>query len=143
MLEFGKKIQDKKYTHRLCSYAVLINEAGKVGLVKNQKGYYLVGGGIEKDETAKEALHREALEEIGMSIKITKKIGNAIDYCDGAIYRKMNKYWSKKGHFFQAETIEFIQEPIELDHQLLWLTKEEAIKSLFYQSHQWAVMQSF
>lgn len=135
MIEFGTKIAGKDYTHRLCAYAVLINEDGLIGIVENPRGCFLVGGGIDEGEEPMLALAREALEEIGMSIEILGKIGHAINHD--------KQYWSKEGHYFRARTIEFIQDPVELDHEFKWLTKEEALKRLFYETHRWAVEQCF
>lgn len=143
MITFGTKVTGKNYIHRLCSYAVLINEESLIGVVENPKGCFLVGGGIDEDEEPMIALAREALEEIGMSIEILEKIGHAIDHGDEEMYREMDQYWSKEGHYFRAKTLEFVQDPIELDHEFKWLTKEEALEKLFYEAHRWAVEQCF
>ena len=54
------------------SYGVIIQD-GKIALIKKARGGYkglydLPGGGIEHDETPLEALTRELMEEIGVSI---------------------------------------------------------------------------
>ena len=54
------------------SYGVIIHD-GKIALIKKARGGYkglydLPGGGIEHDETPLEALTRELMEEIGVSI---------------------------------------------------------------------------
>ena len=54
------------------SYGVIIQD-GKIALIKKARGGYkglydLPGGGIEHDETPVETLHRELMEEIGVSI---------------------------------------------------------------------------
>ena len=54
------------------SYGVIIHD-GKIALIKKARGGYkglydLPGGGIEHDETPVETLHRELMEEIGVSI---------------------------------------------------------------------------
>ena len=53
-------------------YWVIIHD-GKIALIKKARGGYkglydLPGGGIEHDETPVETLHRELMEEIGVSI---------------------------------------------------------------------------
>ena len=53
-------------------YGVIIHD-GKIALIKKARGGYkglydLPGGGIEHDETPLEALTRELMEEIGVSI---------------------------------------------------------------------------
>lgn len=54
------------------SYGVIIHD-GKIALIKKARGGYkglydLPGGGIEHDDTPLEALTRELMEEIGVSI---------------------------------------------------------------------------
>ena len=54
------------------SYGVIIRDR-KIALIKKARGGYkglydLPGGGIEHDETPVETLHRELMEEIGVSI---------------------------------------------------------------------------
>lgn len=55
---------------------------GKVLLVKHKKlGLWLpVGGHIEEGETPEQALHREAMEEVGLEIEILSDPG--IESCD-------------------------------------------------------------
>ena len=57
---------------RVGSYGVIIRDR-KIALIKKARGGYkglydLPGGGIEHDETPVETLHRELMEEIGVSI---------------------------------------------------------------------------
>ncbi|MES2218885.1 MAG: NUDIX domain-containing protein [Pseudomonadota bacterium] len=51
--------------------AIILNSEKQILLVKHtyQPHWYLPGGGVKKGESVKAALHRELLEEIGLTIK--------------------------------------------------------------------------
>jgi len=137
MITFGEKIAGKDYIDRPGAYAVIIKD-GLYAVVKNPKSFFLLGGGIEEGESPEEALHREALEEIGMGIRIDKKIGVAMQH----IYvPEVDLYISKEGHFYHATLLSLISENSEDSHELLWLTKEEALEKIFHESHRWAIEQ--
>lgn len=135
MLEFGEKIPGKNYVDRPGAYAV-IERDGFFAVVRNPKSVFLIGGGIEGDETPEEALHREVLEEIGWSIRIDEKIGVALQH----IYvPEVEAYISKEGHFFKATLLEQVSQSSEDTHELLWLTKKEALEKILHESHRWAL----
>lgn len=138
MLEFGEKIPGQNYLQRPGAYAV-IEKNGLYAVVKNPKSYFLLGGGIEGDETPEEALHREALEEIGMSIEIGEKIGMATQHL---YVPEADLYVTKVGHFYKVTLLDEVDPNSEADHELQWLPKEEAIQKMFHQSHQWALNQT-
>lgn len=59
-------------TFRLGVHAVIVNDEGKVLLLKwtyGDKGWGLPGGGVDPGETIHEAVRRECLEEIGIEIQ--------------------------------------------------------------------------
>ncbi len=138
MLEFGEKIPGHTYLQRPGSYAVILKD-GLYAVVKNPKSFFLLGGGIEENETPEEALHREVLEEIGMSLRIDGKIGVATQHL---YVPEADVYISKEGHFYMATLLEQISDTSEDNHELLWLTKEEALQKIFHQSQQWAIEQA-
>lgn len=135
MLEFGEKIPGHEYTPRPGAYAVVMKN-NLYAVVKNPKSYFLLGGGIEGDETPEEALHREVYEEIGMSMRIDGKIGVAMQH----IYvPEADVYISKEGHFYRVTLLDLVSESSETTHELLWLTQEEALEKIFHESHKWAI----
>lgn len=68
--------------------------------VKQQVFYRLLGGGIEFGEKAEETVVREFQEELGLQVKITKRLG---------VEENIFTYEGKEGHeivfFFEAEFI--------------------------------------
>ena len=81
-------------------------------------GYWgLIGGAAEENETAEECMIRECLEETGCKVTIKTKICSAETFT----------YHDKIGYFHPVQTYytgiinEKISEPIETDHELVWL----------------------
>jgi 8-oxo-dGTP diphosphatase len=136
MKEFGEKTEGIQYKERKAVYALIVNENDEIAVIKTERGYFLPGGGLEKNETIKKCLHRELLEETGYSIEIKKFIGTA------AIYEfspKLKEYLKGIGYFYKVNLIKKISEPIENDHYLVWLKKEEAINSMLLEHQNWAI----
>jgi 8-oxo-dGTP diphosphatase len=138
--QFGKRIAGNNYTYRPGAYAVVFDADQRVAAVKNRHGYYfLLGGGIEPNETIDEALHREVLEESGYDSHIYHKLGEAIECFWAEIEQR---YFEVHGHFYAASFKQRVREPVDDDHVLVWLTAEEAVKQLCRQSQAWAVRQA-
>jgi 8-oxo-dGTP diphosphatase len=134
VLEFGVKIPEKIYIDRPGAYAVLLGEDGLIGVVRNSKGYFLIGGGIDNNESPEEALHREVKEEIGGEIEIISKIGEAIEH---SFADELNQYFTKYGYFYKAIVLK--TGVGEADHELQWLSFDEALSKLVPLSQKWAV----
>lgn len=94
---------------------------------KRSKSYSFISGGIENGETLKEAVVREAKEEVGLKINPEKLIetGKSIKFIG-----------SKKGPAEQAVFFYDLEKRVELkpDNKEIsgfeWVTKKEAIKKL-------------
>ena len=56
---------------------IILNERAELLLVKHRylPGWYLLGGGIGRNETPEDALRREILEEVGLSATIEERFG--------------------------------------------------------------------
>lgn len=136
MKSFGEKLPNIQYFHRIGSYAVII-ENERIAVIKSTRlnSFFLIGGGIENGESEKEALQREAVEEIGYKISIHEKIGVATEY----LYAEIDKrYIAKECHFYRAELVEKINEQTE--NELIWIGIDE-IGELYHECHQWIVRQ--
>ena len=86
----------KAHKPRLKVYAVVDCGDGKYAVLKKMKGkckYALSGGTIEENETIKEAIYREILEELNMESEFVRIIGK--------IYDKST--WRYKGKEFEVD----------------------------------------
>jgi 8-oxo-dGTP diphosphatase len=93
---------------------------------------------MHEGETPEQTIVREAMEEIGARLKIVRKIGQTGDY----IFGKKEQAWFYKLATYYEATIEAIEKAsIEPDHELVWLTLEEARPTIRQQGSAWAVEQ--
>ncbi|MDP4147637.1 MAG: NUDIX domain-containing protein, partial [Bacillota bacterium] len=119
-------------------YSLIFNsQKDKIAIIQTSDGkYFLPGGGIENNENHQECLKREALEEMGMSIKVGPFVGYARRY-----FYSTNeyKYYLSKGYFYLCDMGRKISNPIEEDHLLKWIEPLEAIENLFHEHQSWAV----
>ncbi|RCK31391.1 DNA mismatch repair protein MutT [Thalassospira profundimaris] len=133
---FGTPRMGQSYSVQDCSYAVIRNGEGKVAVARTPKGIVLLGGGVEPGESEQEALCREAYEESGYRIRILSRLGFASQYVNNVA---KGRYRLKRGTFFECELTEKLGPPLEDDHELIWLSYDEAHSSLIRQFHQWAL----
>jgi 8-oxo-dGTP diphosphatase len=77
-------VETADFKHRRAARAVVLDEQGKVALLKvNRHNYHkLPGGGVEEGEDLATALERELLEEIGCSAEVSTEIGEIVEYRD-------------------------------------------------------------
>lgn len=131
---FGEKVNGVTYFDRKGAYLICIKE-NKVLLVKTAKGYFLLGGGIEAGEDHLQCLEREALEEIGCRIKVGDYVFSADTYC---VHERIG-YFHPIQYYYTGEVLEKVQEPIEEDHTLVWLTYELIEEKMYVKQQIWAV----
>ena len=74
--------------------AVTLNKDGRALLVKYAGLYMLPGGKIDENETEKEALRREILEESGIDIFLDTDIENAEPFLEIKTYNQ--NYYDRK-----------------------------------------------
>ena len=132
---FGKK-EDVEYTTRIGAYFIPIKD-NKIGVIQTPKGYFLIGGGKEKNETNEDCLKRECLEEIGYDIKIDSKICSAEMY---TLHEKIS-YFHPVQTYYSGILKEWIKTPIEKDHILVWLSFEEIQNNMYVEMQNWAIEQ--
>lgn len=138
MLYIGEKKENITYQERKCTYAILQGKEDKVGLIEVRDEYFLIGGGIENNEDEIEALKRETIEEAGYSIKEIKKFEEVEAY----YLDKERGYLKVVATIYIAELDEYIKNPIELDHKLIWISLKERKKEMF-RKYQEAVVQEY
>jgi len=53
-----------------------------------------------------------------------------------------HQYFRKAGHFFKATLMERVCEPIEMDHELVWCSPDEALTKIAQEFQEWAIRQA-
>lgn len=92
----------------------------------NKNEYKLPGGGIEDDETPKEAFYREILEETGCEVKI-------IDYLGIIIEEKKETNFKQISYVFVAEVVNdtnklnFTKKETDEGAKMIWVPIKEAL----------------
>jgi len=118
------EIEPTDYTVRPTVKAVVIDENKNIAIFSG----LLLGGGIEDDETAEQALHRECMEEAGITIKILKSLGTVIQYRD-----EIKKKYEVQGFIAQLVSKEApptTHQEDEFGKGLIWIPLSDA-KELF------------
>ncbi len=136
MLIFGSPQPDIQYTERRAAYVVIINEEGEVAMVKGRQKHYLPGGGSLAGEAAEETAIRELQEELARSVRLTRRLGDAIQHFYSAAD---DRHYKMPAAFFAGE---FTNEPRSGgtgEHELYWLPVKEA--ACFHACHAWAIRQ--
>lgn len=134
--KFGNKLSGIDYIDRPGVYAVVKNDHQQFAVIETSNGYFLPGGGIDAGETEIDALKRELVEEIGYQISVMAEIGASVEHI---VFSKDKKYYQIRSKFFKVHLDSKIEEGIEKDHRLVWLSQEDALKLLTRQSQVWAV----
>lgn len=134
---FGEKMEGLSYKLRKGVYAVIFNSSNdKIAVVRTADGkYFLLGGGVENNESHQDCLTREIIEEAGYEVIIGTYIGTSMRYFLSA----KNEPMISDGYFYLAQLREKVQEPIEDDHFLEWVNVKEVEELLFHEHQVWAV----
>lgn len=117
----------KEYKQRVAVRSVVIDESGKIALLKANKFQYhkLPGGGVEEGEEMLEALHRELKEETGCEVDIQKELGLVIEVRNQTSFIQesfcyVSKVVGKKGE------PQFTDYEIGEECEVVWVDPEEA-----------------
>jgi 8-oxo-dGTP diphosphatase len=134
---FGDKVESLNYVIRKGVYAVIFNSTKeKITAIQTSRGhYFLPGGGVKNNEAPKECLRREMLEETGYEVEIGPLIGEAMRYF---LSIKSEPILSD-GYFYLAQMLHKVQDPIEDDHLLKWISVENIEELFIHEHHIWAV----
>lgn len=130
---FGKK-KDVKYTERKGAYLIPI-KGNRVAVVKTTKGLFLIGGGINPNETDSDAIIRECYEEVGCNAVVGKLVCSAETYEEHPVigfFHPVQTYYSGDlSEQFKIET--------EENHHLIWIDYNELKGNLFVEMQNWAL----
>jgi len=133
---FGEKIVTEKYNERIAAYVVLTDNE-MIAIVRTRSGkYFLPGGKIEDGESMEECIVRECLEEMGIRVKLRDyyAIGERYFYLE-----KNNSYSHVIGHFYFADSYEKVCVPLEEGNEVVWISYEQCMQTLYHPHHKWAV----
>ena len=133
---FGTK-ENVQYADRPGAYLIPIRN-GQVGVVKTPKGYFLLGGGLEGDESHISCIRRECLEEAGCRAVVTQML------CSAESYRHHPEigFFHPMQTYYLGEVEEMAATPTECDHSFIWLPCQQARGTLFSEMQNWALEQA-
>lgn len=131
---FGERMENQDYYDREGAYFICVRDE-KVAVVKLPKGYFLLGGGIESEESKEACIHREVLEEVGCVVEIDQYITSAEVY---GVHRTFG-YFHPIQHYYCGRLGNKVQEPIEVDHQLEWIPIEQVDELMYLEVQAWAI----
>jgi 8-oxo-dGTP pyrophosphatase MutT (NUDIX family) len=136
--EFGRPAPGAAYVLRPDGYAVIFSDDGDVAAVATPLGFALPGGGQNQGESPEYAAAREVEEECGLRVILRTRIGVA----DELVFAEDEQtHYRKRCMFFPAEisSRDGVGEP---DHELVWLSPQEALVMLLHESQRWAVAEA-
>jgi len=116
-LTLGARIEGISYYDRIGAYLICI-ENNKLAVVRDPKGYFLPGGGIDENESLEECVKRESLEETGYSVCVDRHICSAEAY----LLHPNVGYFHPIQHYYSGRLIEKVCEPTEDDHAFEWIS---------------------
>lgn len=133
---FGVK-EDAPYVDRKGAYVILLR-GDSVGVIRNSKGCFLVGGGIEADETDEMCIKRECLEETGYTVSIGQQVCSAETYCKHSTIG----YFHPVQTYYMGELINKVSDSFECNQEFIWLQIEDAKKEMYSEMQSWAIEQA-
>lgn len=130
---FGTK-QNAVYTDRYGAYLIPVKD-GKIGIVKTHRGFFLLGGGAEPNETDAVCIARECLEETGYSCTVKECIGSAEAY---TVHDRLGPFHPMQRYYY-GELTDKTTQPTEQDHCLIWCSPTEAADCMYAEMQSWAI----
>jgi 8-oxo-dGTP diphosphatase len=136
LLVFGEPMPGRTVVPRPSAYALVKNAHDEFAIVRTRRGLFLPGGGIERKETAEEAVVRETEEECGLLVRPIREVARAIQLVNP---RNLELTFAKTSAFWWVELVrERVAEP-EPGNELLWLLAVEARDRMFHGSQAWVL----
>ena len=132
---FGKQEKEVGF-YRPGAYLIPVRD-GNVAVAKVLDRLYLLGGGIEGDETQEACIHRECLEEAGYSCEINGPLASAEWY---VLDEKQVQHHYPQ-YYYWGTLLEKKNEPTECDHELVWIPMEQLRGKMHLEMQNWALEQ--
>lgn len=139
--QFGTAPDEAACPDRPAAFAVIERDS-RIALVRVPwagRGHvlHLPGGGIDPGEAERDAAIRECGEEAGLVVTLEAapflRADHFFHHHDGVI-------WNTRGAFFEGWVAgEDAALKIEADHELVWMSPDDALRKLDRESHAWAV----
>ena len=112
---FGTR-KDVTYTDREGAYLIPVRN-NQIGVIQTPKGYFFLGGGLEKNETHTMCIERECLEEAGYTVKIEQKLCSAETYLE----HEEIGYFHPIQTYYVGQLLEKVQASTEEEHTFVWI----------------------
>lgn len=135
---FGYKQENVDYYDRQGAYLIAI-ENRMVATVKTPKGNFLLGGGIEDEETHIQCIKRECLEEIGYHVIVDKYVCCAEEYL---VHEKLFYFHPVQFYYF-GKLVNKVSLPTESDHILEWISISDIENKMYVKAQCWAIKNYF
>lgn len=134
---FGNK-ENAAYYDREGAYLIPV-DGEKIGVIKTPRGFFLLGGGIEENETDSDCIKRECIEETGFTCEIKGIIASAETYT----HHSKIGYFHPIQRYYYGELKEKISQPTENDHTLVWVSYNEIKNHMYAEMQNWAIDELF
>lgn len=124
-VQIGINDKNIKYDFRETCFGIYVKDK-KIYLTKKNGEVSLIGGGKENDETFRECLYREFLEESGCKIKTIK------EFCsiDCFWFTIDKKHMESLAHIFLVDIEDDIYKPLEKGSELVLIDTNNALDYL-------------
>ena len=131
--QFGSPVG--RFTSRPGAYALVMDEADRLLVVRVRGRYHLPGGGLDRREDSASAVVREVREETGYTISLLDRIGEARQFLQTADLGPINKL----GVYYRGKIELGVprSSPQEHDHEVLWIDLGEFLASTAHEFHKW------
>ncbi len=133
---FGIK-ENAEYIDRKGVY-IIPEKDGKIGVIQTSKGLFFLGGGLmDHCETEEMCIRRECLEEAGYTVCVGARLCSAETYC---LHPEVG-YFHPIQIYYAGKLLEQVQDPVETDHKLVWISVDELEGNMFLEMQNWALEQ--
>jgi 8-oxo-dGTP diphosphatase len=122
---------------RIGAYIIPV-KGNEVGVVETPKGYFLLGGGLDANETDFQCIKRECLEESGYEVEIGEKVGSAETY----MLHPTIGYFHPIQSYYVGKLLDKVKEPVEPDHVFKFVKFEDIENKMYLEMQRWAIEQA-